>query len=401
MTKRLGFVMMVLAIVFALTGRAGAAGLESSEGYAAVLSGSVGLYSDIGCTKEVLAAPGSSAVAPGKTYYIKERSSGKVFSGSSCYIYANAVYNTLFGDVPYHGYSDTWQQSACVASAKKSVSYADFAAWGVQPGALLRTTGNSDGTYNGDKGHSVILLSYDRDAVRYLEGNGDGRGLIRTVERSWDELNAVLFRGRGYRLAFIVSPADGLARHDFAGYFRVKTAYPTFSDVSDGAWYYESVKTACELGLMDGQGGRKFAPAGYVTNAEAAVLAARLLSYYWDDRWDFSLKSGDRWYDPYDRYLERWGIAPPSGASWEMITRGDFAQLIYKAAPKRELTAVQSAAFPDVSRADACYGAVTALANAGILRGAGGLFNPEKPVTRAEAAAMLVRLADRSARTGK
>ncbi|MBQ2602338.1 MAG: hypothetical protein II583_02845, partial [Oscillospiraceae bacterium] len=117
MIKKL-ILLVLAALILALPAKA----LEL-EG---IFEGKIGLYEDIDCTKEVLAPKGTRTVYPGKTYYIKEQSSGRVFSGTTCYIYANAVYNALFGDVPYHGESDTWQRSMKLHGYAPSVSYSSF-----------------------------------------------------------------------------------------------------------------------------------------------------------------------------------------------------------------------------------------------------------------------------------
>ena len=60
-----------------------------------IFEGRIGLYDDIDCTVEVLAPKDTRTVYPGKTYYIREKSSGRVFSGTTCYIYANELTHSL------------------------------------------------------------------------------------------------------------------------------------------------------------------------------------------------------------------------------------------------------------------------------------------------------------------
>ena len=53
-----------------------------------------------------------------------------------------------------------------------------------------------------------------------------------------------------------------------------------FADVKSSAWYAENVKTAYELGFMNGKSAGKFDPNGNVTVAEGITMAARLHAIY-------------------------------------------------------------------------------------------------------------------------
>ena len=56
--------------------------------------------------------------------------------------------------------------------------------------------------------------------------------------------------------------------------------YGEFSDVNKTAWYYDNVKTAYELGFMNGKAEGKFDPDGTVTIAEGITMASRLHAIY-------------------------------------------------------------------------------------------------------------------------
>ena len=49
----------------------------------------------------------------------------------------------------------------------------------------------------------------------------------------------------------------------------------SFSDVAENAWYAEAVNTLASLGIVDGVGGRLFAPERAITRAEFTVIAMR------------------------------------------------------------------------------------------------------------------------------
>ncbi len=373
-----------------------------------VFAGELGLCTDYNCTIQATTPLGSSKVPPGTVYFLPT-DGDTPFGGYSCYIYANAVYAFLFGDIPGTGNSSQWKNSITVLENKSLVSYEMFTQANVRTGALLRSTKNADGSYNNNFGHSVIILSYDRDTVRYLDGNGNGKGLIRITHCSWSEFNYDLFTRRNYRLSFVVEPteayyselADGF--HDYIGYFAQSRVYSSsFTDVACSDWSYSSVAAAYELGLMNGREGNLFAPTENVSVVEALTLKARMLSCYWDDKADFAPEAGDTWYEPYLRYCELWGIDIGAyGDLFSPITRGDFARLCYAAVPAEALENVRdipAGSIPDVTSDMDCAEAVYALYEAGILTGSGGEFSPQSPLTRGQAATVAARFADRAQR---
>ena len=65
-----------------------------------------------------------------------------------------------------------------------------------------------------------------------------------------------------------------------AAFEKVNIYKAEFSDIKSGAWYEENVKTAYELGFMNGKSEGKFDPDGNVTVAEGVTMAARLHSIY-------------------------------------------------------------------------------------------------------------------------
>lgn len=138
----------------------------------------------------------------------KQYAVANVISGQQCYIYAQAVYHYLFGDVPYHGtgIGNYWKNSTRVLYNITSISYNTFINAGVGFGAYIRTTVNSNGSFSGSYGHSMILLGYDTSGLTYLDCNGDGKGMIRVTTRTWSEFNSVLLSSKGRRIAHVVQP---------------------------------------------------------------------------------------------------------------------------------------------------------------------------------------------------
>lgn len=70
------------------------------------------------------------------------------------------------------------------------------------------------------------------------------------------EFSAIVVRGLGLPV-----PSDG-GKH-------------SFTDVTQGAWYYHYVRTAYDYGIVNGVGNNLFYPDGTITRQQAAVMVAR------------------------------------------------------------------------------------------------------------------------------
>ena len=220
MKKRLICILLAAVLVFAavpdvqavtyITDPNAISGSAYSADYGATLDaifrGELAMFSNTADT-----FPLGSSLNTSKAYYI----AGNRFGGYQCYIYAQAVYYHLFGDIPHHGNgSIAWTNSKRVIFNEPEASFDLFVNSDVGFGAYIRTTINADGSYSGS-GHSMILLHYDHSGITYLEGNADGRGLIRVTTRSWDEYNHQQLSGRGRRIGFVAQCKDTMCRHEY------------------------------------------------------------------------------------------------------------------------------------------------------------------------------------------
>ena len=174
-----------------------------------------------------------------------------------------------------------------------------------------------------------------------------------------------------------------------------------FTDVATGAWYAENVKSAVNLGLMKGQSADRFVPLGSVTWAEALTLAARIHSIYAGDGETFAQSSP--WYKVYADYAVKNGITAAEPAKYSAaVTRADLAVLLYKAVDSDALgvkNSVTDGFIPDVKGTESYGPAVYALYRAGVLTGdTKHCFNANTAVSRAETAAMVSRVADKTLR---
>ena len=178
-----------------------------------------------------------------------------------------------------------------------------------------------------------------------------------------------------------------------------------FVDVSSDAWYAANVIKAYNTGLMTGDSDTTFNPTDSLTRAEAATIAARIHSIYYTGAQDFSQyqTSNTKWYTQYVRYLEENAVFTwPSGTNFAaFITREEFAGLLVNTLPAEELqeiNTVENKSILDLYDS-AYYDEVYLLYRAGVLTGdKSGAFLPEKDLSRAEAAAVISRMIDRTLR---
>lgn len=170
-----------------------------------------------------------------------------------------------------------------------------------------------------------------------------------------------------------------------------------FHDIPAGAWYEQEVYAAYEAGLMQGTGGGAFSPARTLTTAEGIALAARIHRIHTAGKDDLNV--GTPWYQTYVDYALKNGILSRRPAASEceaVLTRGGFAQLLARSLPESELKAVNAVErIPDVAPDHPQAGAIYRLFRAGVMVGtdAAGTFRPQNALTRSEAAALVLRMA--------
>lgn len=178
-----------------------------TEQMESVFAGNINLAMDADRTPVSGSLAVTSSLDIRATYYAYN--TGSYVTGMQCYIYAQAVYATLFDDLPYHGAgTKRYDYSAQVMGQSPTVDYRTFIASKVMPGAYLRTTDQQDGTYNGSVGHSLIVLGYNEDGLTILEGNADSNGLIRIITYTWDDFNARVLTRYGRVISHVVQPRE-------------------------------------------------------------------------------------------------------------------------------------------------------------------------------------------------
>lgn len=177
---------------------------------------------------------------------------------------------------------------------------------------------------------------------------------------------------------------------------------PAFSDVGGRDWFALWVDVAYNIGVMAGTGDGAFEPGREVTVAEALQMAANMDSRHRGDTFHTTAHVSTPWYTDAVTYCQASGIITPGQFDdyQRALTRRELAQILdatelARSLPQRNDPLRVRAAVRDVGADDPAAGAVYGLYTKGVLTGvdAGLAFRPDSTVTRAEAAAMAVRLA--------
>lgn len=169
-----------------------------------------------------------------------------------------------------------------------------------------------------------------------------------------------------------------------------------FTDVAQSAWYANEVKSAYELGFMNGSGANTFSPDGTMTVAEGITIASRVNAI--NSSKTIPEKSGAKWYDMYIDYAKSAGIIKDGDFnSYDRnIRRYEMAELFANALPKDYFGAKNDiSAIPDVDAAEPYADTLLTLYKAGVVLGSDkyGNFLPNNPIKRSEAAAIINRVA--------
>ena len=171
-----------------------------------------------------------------------------------------------------------------------------------------------------------------------------------------------------------------------------------FKDVPSDEWYEANIKTVYEYGVMNGVSNMQFNPGAEIKISEILAISARVRSTYDKDGFVFSVKSGEKWYQPYVDYLVGKEIIKSNdfNSDWDKnATRQEFAYVISRTLPEFEYVEINNiVSIPDVNSDNLYFKNILILYNAGIVKGVDqiGSFKPYSNITRAETAAIASRL---------
>ncbi|MCF0121216.1 MAG: DUF2927 domain-containing protein [Oscillospiraceae bacterium] len=211
-------------------------------------------------------------------------------------------------------------------------------------------------------------------------------------------------------LAIVVTMLLGTVS-SLAAFDRVQTyEYGMFYDVDEsGKWYgadnQHVIKDVYELGIMEGMDYHEFSPEGQLTMAQAVTMAVRVHSAYYGNTVDPS-DYETYWFEPFIKYAINNGLiggifpadhpAYNDAEYWNTIAlRRDVASIFARSVPDSELPSINNIkTIPDyIDQDDALP--VLKLYNAGVIVGNDeqGNFYPDNGISRAEAAALISRIA--------
>lgn len=179
----------------------------------------------------------------------------------------------------------------------------------------------------------------------------------------------------------------------------------TFLDISASDWFYPEVVNAYEHGIANGASDTTFLPYDLISVAEVIAFASRIYSIYQGDGADFTAADGAAWYTPAVEYAVKNGLIAEgtfSGILEKPATRAQAAYILANSLPFTEFSNINIgiSSLPDVTVDDDYYNEIIMLYRAGVLSGKDeyGTFSPKENVTRAETAATLNRIIDKSQR---
>jgi len=194
---------------------------------------------------------------------------------------------------------------------------------------------------------------------------------------------------------------------------KISNAGLPFTDVPLTAWYYSDVLNAYEKNLISGMTATTFEPSGNLTVAQTIKLAACMHELYNTNAVTLN-GTGAEWYDPYVSYaIENLIISDSyAGASADKynsaITRAEFVDIFYNALPQSEYTVINNipnGGISDVSMTDSYADKIYSFYRSGILTGYAstppyndGDFGADSTIIRSEAATIMSRMFDASAR---
>lgn len=186
------------------------------------------------------------------------------------------------------------------------------------------------------------------------------------------------------------------ASNTLKNFEKTETYADQFTDVAQSYWAATAIRTCYEYGLMQGYDGDSFVPKGNLTVAQAIVMADRVHEIYTTGQ--STLTNGSPWYQPYVDYAMENGIIQEGDFTNynAQVTRAQMAYIFCNALPVKALPSINFIqSVPDVSSSNPYQKDILTLYQAGVLTGSDiyGTFKPNDNIIRAEAAAIIARVA--------
>lgn len=265
---------------------------------------------------------------------------------------------------------------------------------------LYMTNGFSDNS----KLKEYQQLSIKSDAIteaRAFQQDGDNAAIYLPAEWQYrDNLGRLWGWSEAIRNSITCIDTDSLTDTDSK--FSASTDYYGFLDADESAWYGSQqqgvIKSVVQLGIMNGYTDGTFHPIGNITLSEAIKMAAVVHATCNNQTISFSASDGGEWYDAYLNYCVKNRIVSSDEYSSldAYATRAQIAHIFAKATSDfAVVNDVDYDYIPDVSERSEYADEILALYRAGILTGdeRTRAFRPSDTITRAEAAAIISRVA--------
>lgn len=265
---------------------------------------------------------------------------------------------------------------------------------------LYMTNGFSDNS----KLKEYQQLSIKSDTIteaRAFQQDGDNTAIYLPAEWQYrDNLGRLWGWSETIRNSITCIDTDSLTDTDSK--FSASTDYYGFLDADESAWYGSQqqgvIKSVVQLGIMNGYTDGTFHPIGNITLSEAIKMAAVVHATCNNQTISFSASDGGKWYDAYLNYCVKNRIVSSDEYSSldAYATRAQIAHIFAKATSDfAVVNDVDYDYIPDVSERSEYADEILALYRAGILTGdeRTRAFRPSDTITRAEAAAIISRVA--------
>ena len=265
---------------------------------------------------------------------------------------------------------------------------------------LYMTNGFSDNS----KLKEYQQLSIKSDTIteaRAFQQDGDNTAIYLPAEWQYrDNLGRLWGWSEKIRNSITCIDTDSLTDSDTK--FSTSTDYYGFLDADESAWYGSQqqgvIKSVVQLGIMNGYTDGTFHPIGNITLSEAIKMAAVVHATCNNQSISFSASDGGKWYDAYLNYCVKNRIVSSDEYSSldAYATRAQIAHIFAKATSDfAVVNDIDYDYIPDVSERSEYADEILALYRAGILTGdeRTRAFRPSDTITRAEAAAIISRVA--------
>lgn len=265
---------------------------------------------------------------------------------------------------------------------------------------LYMTNGFSDNS----KLKEYQQLSIKSDTIteaRAFQQDGDNAAIYLPAEWQYrDNLGRLWGWSETIRNSITCIDTDSLTDSDSK--FSASTDYYGFLDADESAWYGSQqqgvIKSVVQLGIMNGYTDGTFHPIGNITLSEAIKMAAVVHATCNNQTISFSASDGGKWYDAYLNYCVKNRIVSSDEYSSldAYATRAQIAHIFAKATSDfAVVNDIDYDYIPDVSERSEYADEILALYRAGILTGdeRTRAFRPSDTITRAEAAAIISRVA--------